>query len=55
VAYVFGAIALLAALGTGGPIIGAVLFGVIATGSSLVGVRILRSVWANITQNPPEP
>ena len=51
--YVFGVIVLLAALNTGGPIVGAVIFGLIATGGGLIGLRTLRSVWLSITQDRP--
>jgi hypothetical protein len=54
IAYVFGLIILLAALNTRGPIVGALIFAVIATGGGLIGLRTLRSVWVSIMRDPPK-
>jgi len=56
VAYAFGVLILVVALfGVQGPIVGAILLAAVATGSCLVGVRILYAVWQTLTrQEPPE-
>jgi hypothetical protein len=56
VAYTFGVLILVVALfGVRGPIVGALLLGVMATVGSLVWLRIVHAVWQTVTRHkPPE-